>query len=321
MHTPHTQLPPGLVERVAQLLNTNTADVMKHFSIHRPISIRINTLKINRHEFIQRCAAQNIDLEPVNWWQNAFIVRNLTSRELTESNLYKEGLFYIQNLSSMIPALVLDPEKDDAVLDMAAAPGSKTTQLGGIMENSGEIIANDLSRNRIFKLQSNLRSMGITNAKTKNLPAERLWQQYPEYFNRVLLDAPCSMEGTINVALPHTYAHWSPRTIKRLAHRQQWMLRSAISATKPGGIIVYSTCTLSVEENEAVIDWLLNKEKDTVIVEPINIPHLKISPPVMKWKNKAFDSGVSLTVRIMPDELMEGFYIAKLRKTKSNVRL
>lgn len=242
----------------------------------------------------------SFDLEPVPWYKYAFIAKNTSTRELTETQEYKEGKFYIQNLSSMVPAIVLDPQPTDLVLDIAAAPGSKTTQIAQMMGNQGIIIANDISRARNFTLLRALKTFGITNTQVITSPGQNIWERYPEYFDRSLADVPCSMLQSEPIE--------DMRAIKALAIRQQYILRSAISATRVGGTIIYSTCTITRQENEGVIEKILAKEAGNIELESINIPKLDLSPGM-----------IPNTYRINPNELMEGFFVAKLRKIKSNI--
>ncbi len=128
------------------------------------------------------------------------------------------------------------------------------------------------------------------------------------------------MEGRFDTYDPKTYNHWSTKKVSYLSKHQKWILRSAVSATKVGGIIVYSTCTLAPEENEGVIDWILNKEKGVLTVEKTSLPNFDFEAPLLGFKDKNFDPRIKNTVRILPTALMEGFFIAKLRKIKSNIK-
>ncbi|MEO6509049.1 MAG: RsmB/NOP family class I SAM-dependent RNA methyltransferase, partial [Patescibacteria group bacterium] len=196
---------------------------------------------------------------------------------------------------------------------------SKTTQIAAMMSNKGKIIANDPSRERLFKLKQNIETQHLQNTEIISQDGQSLWRLYPEYFDKVLLDAPCSMEGTFSYLVPKSFSYWSAKKIKVLSKQQKWLLRSAVSCTKPGGTIVYSTCTLSPEENEEVISWILEKEKDTVQLEEISINHIGTYPPFTSYKNNRFDPEVHNTLRILPSNKMEGFYVAKLRKIRSNI--
>ena len=147
---------------------------------------------------------------------------------------------------------------------------------------------------------------------------ETLWKKFPEYFDRTLVDVPCTMEGRIQCDDPKTYEDWSTKKIKQLSMLQKYLLRSAISATKPGGVIVYSTCTLEPEENEEVIDWVLKREKGAIEIEKITIPGLELKSGISAW-NKPFDPQITNTARIIPSGQMEGFFIAKIRKLTSTL--
>lgn len=290
------------IKRITSRFSTITSDNISQIFYKKPISIRINTLKTNKNDVQKKLNDLTIPSQEMIWCDNALLLPLSTSKQITEISLYKEGKIYIQSLSSMLPALVLNPQKGDKVLDMAAAPGSKTTQMAAMMENKGEIVANDIDSNRIYRLKSVLANQGVINTTTSRLPGQSLWTKYPEYFDKVLLDAPCSMEGKFDVEDPKTYTHWSLKKVKNLSKLQRWMLRSAVSATKVGGTIVYSTCTLSPEENEEVINWILEKEKDNIILEKIEL------------KNLSLVNGY-----IFPSKTMEGFFVAKLKKIKSNI--
>lgn len=316
-------LPPKFLERLEQLVPLmRKEEVLSAFCTQRPLSIRANTLKISADELEKRLLKMGLSLERVLWNKDAFLLLNDSKKileTLMKTEFYKNGYFYIQSLSSMIPPLILAPQSKEKILDIAAAPGSKTTQMAALMQNTGEIIANDISKSRIYKLKANLKHQQVTNTKVICMPGQILWKKYPEYFDRSLVDAPCSLEGRINCHDPKTYQDWSTKKIKILSQRERFLLRAAISATKPGGLIVYSTCTLAPEENEEVIDWLLQKEKDTLDLEPIDLPGLKTDPAILQWGKHIYNSKIKNTLRILPSATMEGFFIAKIRKLRSNV--
>lgn len=312
-------LPEKFVERLQKLYTPEELEKVFHAMSVRPLpSFRVNTLKTTPDVLIADLKKLGITLEPVSWYSDAFIVTNKTIRELTETEQYKQGLFYIQNLSSMVPALVLDPKADETILDLTAAPGSKTTQIASLMQNQGKIVANDLSRPRLYKLRANLASYGVINTQIANVPGQTFWKQYPEQFDKTLVDVPCTMEGRIRCDDPDTYTDWSPRKIKDLATRQQYLLRSAVAATKVGGTIVYSTCTLSPEENEGVIDWILKKEGDAIRVEPVEISGLAAGHGIAEWA-KPYNSQVQNSLRMFPSDRMEGFFVAKIKKIASTI--
>ncbi|HSA84374.1 MAG TPA: RsmB/NOP family class I SAM-dependent RNA methyltransferase [Patescibacteria group bacterium] len=312
-------LPEKFVERLKRLYTKEDLEQILIAIQTKPLpSFRTNTLKTTTEELKKNLEKKGFICEQVEWYEDAFILTNKSVRELTETDEYKNGEIYIQNLSSMIPTLVLDPKPEEKVLDLCAAPGSKTTQIAALMNNHGEIIANDLSRQRLYKLKTNLETYGVTNARISNLAGQTIWKHYPEYFDKTLVDVPCSMEGRIRLDDPESYKDWKLGKIKALERTQQYLLRSAISATKIGGTIIYSTCTLSPEENEGVIDWILKKCANEIEVEKVEITDLPLQPGITQW-NKTFNAAVSLTFRINPSAQMEGFFVTKIKKVKSTL--
>jgi len=313
-----TILPKDFLDRLRTLVDIPTyKSILKAYASDRKTTFRVNLLKTTTIDIIKELRTNSIPFEQISWYKDAFMT-DAPKESLTDLDIYKSGSIYVQSLASMIPVLVLNPQPNEKILDIAAAPGSKTTQIASIIGNTGEIIANDNSRIRIYKLRANLTLQGIKNTKVLYGAGQIVWKDYPEYFDRTLVDVPCSMEGRFNTTIPQTYTHWTIGKVKELAERQKWLLRSAVSATKPGGIIVYSTCTLSPEENEGVVDWLLKKENGNVIAEIIQ-SELPLVPPVYSWRDKVFSEAIKVTRRIIPTPEMEGFYIAKLRKINHTI--
>lgn len=314
------KIPEKFLEKLDEFLpEDKKQSVLDSFLVRKPSTFRANTLKITAAELEKELHKLGIQVEHVSWYENAFILKNVPQKTLAETDFYKNGFLYVQSLSSMIPPLVLEPKDDDLVLDQTAAPGSKTTQIAMMMHNKGILIANDKSHIRNFRLKANITQQGVTNTQVLNLPGEFIWKKYPEYFDKVLLDAPCSMEGRFFVEDEKTYKDWTPGKVKMLSEMQKWLLRSAVSSTRIGGTIVYSTCTLSPEENEEVVNWILKKEGAALEVEDIHIPNLETSPGLTKYKQKIFDDRLAKTLRIYPTTTMEGFFVAKLKKVASTV--
>ncbi len=313
-------LPPKFLERLPRIIPADQLDAVLHsFTVKPPTTFRVNTLKATREQVREKISALGFQIQEVEWLAGAFILRNRSKAELIETPAYLNGEIYVQSLSSMLPPLVMNPQPGEKICDLTAAPGSKTTQMAARMNNTDEIVANDRSRIRLGKLAANLKMQGVTNVRITRLHAELLWKEFPEYFDKTLVDVPCSLEGRFQTGDPKSFREWSPRKIELLRKMQCWMLRSAVSATKPGGIIVYSTCTLAPEENEQVIDWILEKERDVVELEPVELPLKDLQNGLTRWGEREFSPSVHATTRILPSEMMEGFFIAKLRKKKSNV--
>lgn len=300
---------------------TNIDFVLDSFCASRFVTFRVNTLKISSDAVYEEMSRIGFVLESVSWYPDAFIVRKGSKDMLMETKLYKNGCLYLQSLSSMIPSLVLDIQSGDVVADVCAAPGSKTSQIAALMHSSGQIVANDKSRSRLYKLEAVLKQLGVTNVTITNIPGQAFWKKYPEYFDKVLVDVPCSMEGMFTSYTPESYKDWSMKKIKMLVQMQRFILLSAISATKPGGVVVYSTCTMSPEENEGIINWVLEKGKNAITVEEIGLPIDGVMNGIQGWNKKIYDKRLEKTLRVLPSEIMEGFYVAKLRKVGKTVEL
>jgi len=312
-------LPQVFLDRLTQIIPPYQLAAVRESFTRRPTTFRVNTLKSNRETLLAKLSELGFAVEPVDWYSDAFILRNKSKQELIDTPAYQNGEMYVQGLSSMIPPLVLDPQPGEKICDVAAAPGSKTTQMAALMNNTGEIIANDRSKIRLFKLVANLKLQGVTNVRTSLAEGEALWKRFPQYFDKALVDVPCSLEGRFDVKNPKSYRDWSLRKVKLLSTHQQHILRSAVSATRVGGVIIYSTCTLSPEENEQVIDWLLDKEPGVVEVESIDFSVPGLQAGLTQWERHDFAPEIERTLRVIPSEVMEGFYIAKLIKVRSNV--
>lgn len=319
MDQPWQKLPKEFLEKLELIApEDQLEEIHQALCQERPTTFRANTLKISSKKLTTELQKLGINFEQISWYKNAFILKGQPQSVLQDTYLYQEGYIYVQSLSSMIPSLILSPKPKEKILDLTAAPGSKTTQMAMMMKNDGQIIANDTSRPRLYRLEANAKLQGVTNITITQLPGQILWQKFPEYFDKTLVDAPCSMEGRFCAPNDKTYRDWTPKKVKELAPRQSFLLRSAISATKPGGVIVYSTCTLSPEENEGVIDWILKKEKDNVKLESISITGLRTYPGLKEYKGKKYNPEVTKAIRIYPTQLTEGFFVARLKKIKTN---
>lgn len=225
------------------------------------------------------------------------------------------GHIYIQNPSSMLPAVVLDPKPGDQVLDICAAPGSKTTQMAAMMKNQGILAATDISKKRINGLAFNLRRMGTVNTVVMKCFGEQAGNRYFEHFDKVLLDPPCSALGTIHKS-PEVLSWWTPSRSEKLQRVQIGLLHSALKALRPGGTLVYSTCTITPQENEEVVDYALREFP--VELQSIQTRGLKVRPGLIKYGSRKFSPEMEKAIRIYPsDNHSEGFFIALIRKTDS----
>lgn len=305
-------LPEEFVSRVKTLFGDQSSKILSTFESRKPSTFRTNLLKTTSTDLIAALTNKGFEIEE-SVLPNSFILSNKTQRELTEIDEYKNGLFYIQGLSSMIPPLILEPQELEIVLDACSAPGSKTTQIAGLMNNTGQIIANDMSKIRLYKLAANLKTLGVTNTTTTHFRAQDLWRKFPNTFDRILVDVPCSLEGRFFTAQPKSFAQWSVKKVKTLSEHQKHILRSAVSCAKSGATIIYSTCTLSPEENEGVVDWILSKDP-TISLQKVDIPKVETMAGLSEWQGTHYKNDMTSCVRITPSSLFEGFFLAKFLK-------
>ncbi|CAM9405243.1 unnamed protein product, partial [Ectocarpus fasciculatus] len=278
----------------------------------RPLVIRTNTLKITRKDCMDALSKRGVNLETIDWSKVAVKVIDSTV-PIGATPEYLAGYYMLQAASSLCPVMALAPLPGEKVLDMSAAPGGKTTYIAQLMKNSGSIVANDLKPQRQKATVANLHRMGVKNAIVCCYDGRKISQTF-KGFDRVLLDAPCSGLGVIardqTVKLQRTY-----KDIQRIAHLQKELLCSAVDAVDPksstGGIIVYSTCSTSVEENEQVIQYILQKRHVRLIPTGLDVG----KPGYTRHKERRFHPSLELTRRFYPHvHNMDGFYVAKLQK-------
>lgn len=310
-------LPKEFLDRLARMLPVSECEaIVQTFAQPKPTTFRVNTLRASVESVRAELEGAGFHLEPVSWYPEACILRQGDLPRLQETEAYRTGALYVQSLSSMIPALVLNPQPGDTVLDVTAAPGSKTTQMAALMRNEGRLVANDNNRLRFYKLKANVKLQGASNVELSLRYGESFGRLHPGEFDRVLVDAPCTTEGRFYLPKPTSYRHWKVRKIHEMSHKQKKLLAAGIHALKPGGVLVYSTCTFGPEENEAVVSWALEKFGEAVALEPIHLPSVipNVMPGLSSWNEQSYHSDIRHAVRILPTSLMEGFFLAKIRK-------
>ena len=311
------KLPKGFPEKLELILGQRLfKQVVPRFEKQTPTTFRVNTLKSSVDDVRRKLTFQGFKLKPVDWNPLAFILTEGKLRHLQETETYKSGHIYVQGLSSMVPPLVLKPEPGETILDMTAAPGGKTTQMAAMMEEEGELVGNDNNKIRFFKMKANVEMQGATNVKLTMFFGEGFGKKQPETYDRVLLDAPCSSEGRFLVNKPSTFGYWKEMKVKELSRKQKKLMFSALQTLKVGGQLVYSTCTFSPEENESILQWALLKFGDAIEIEPIDLNFPNISKGLKEWKGKSYDPRVARGLRILPNDTMEGFFVASIRKVK-----
>ncbi len=279
----------------------------------RPLrrSIRVNTLKISVADFLTLVSPYNWQLTPVPWCAEGFWIErdDEASLPLGSTAEHLSGLFYIQEASSMLPvaALFADDNAPERVMDVAAAPGSKTTQIAARMGNRGAILANEFSASRVKVLHANISRCGIHNVALTHFDGRVFGAALPEAFDAILLDAPCSGEGVVRKD-PDALKNWSVESNLEIAATQRELIDSAFHALRPGGTLVYSTCTLNRDENEDVCLWLKAQYPDAVEFLPLH--------GLFASANEAVTPEGFL--HVFPQIYdCEGFFVARLRKTQA----
>ncbi len=279
-------------------------------------SIRVNTLKISVERLKEKLDPE-WKLKQIPWCKEGFWIDHKGKGEQYRRDIgnlieHSLGYFYVQESASMIPPLALDPKPGEIVLDMCASPGSKTTQIAQYMKNDGILISNDYTIERMKPLSINLERCGVLNAII-TLMEGRWFAKSGIEFDRILVDAPCSGTGTIRKSFK-TLKIWNPNMVKRLSSQQKQLAETAFKILKPGGTMVYSTCSLEPIEDEGVISYLLDKF-DNLKLEKIELSGLKKAEPIIGFENLEFNPGVKDCLRIWPqDNDTEGFFVTKIRK-------
>ena len=306
---------PMLAEKLFNLFSPSEAlEFFEANEVARPITIRTNTLKTRRRDLAQALVNKGVNLQPIGNWTKVGLQIFDSQVPIGATPEYLAGHYILQAASSFLPVIALDPQENERILDMAAAPGGKTTYISALMKNTGCIFANDANKNRTKSLIANIHRLGCTNTIVCNYDA----REFPKViggFDRILLDAPCSGTGVIgkdqSVKVSRT-----EKDFIQIPHLQKQLLLSAIDSvdcnSKKGGVIVYSTCSVAVEEDEAVVDYALRKRPNVKLVDT----GLVIGKEgFTNYRGKKFHPSVKLTRRYYPHTYnVDGFFVAKFQK-------
>ncbi|EKE27537.1 MAG: tRNA/rRNA cytosine-C5-methylase [uncultured bacterium (gcode 4)] len=310
-----TNLPLELLERLKKIYTEKDyQDILAWFDAERITSFRINTLLSDKKEVEDYLNENEISFRISDFSEITYIIDKKHEFALKWSRLFYSGKIYVQGIASQIPALVLAPEKWDIILDVTAAPWSKTTQIAAMTKNSCRIVAAEKNQIRFDKLNYNLKLQWVTCTQTVKIDALDLDKNFePWTFDRILLDAPCSAEWRINTSNEKTFWFWTLDNIAKKQELQLSLLEHVIPLLKKWGTIVYSTCTLAPEENEEVVDTILKKHFNISLSE-IDIALPKTIKWITEFGSKKYSKDMNKTIRINPSALSEGFFVAKLIK-------
>ena len=273
-------------------------DILKGYNVNRRTTIRVNTLISTFEEVIQFLDKNNISYSAVSDIQNAIIIND--SYDVTKTKLYENGAIYLQSLLSMLPHLILNPKEDAHILDMCAAPGSKTTQLAALTNNKACITACEFDKIRAERLKFNLNKLGTSRVTVLVKDSRNLDEFFR--FDTIMLDAPCSGSGTV-LLNEESKQVFNQKVIDKCQKRQISLLKKGLSMLNKNGILVYSTCSILKEENEQVLKACLNGNFELIPIdkEQYDLPYLP---------------SLENTITIAPTELYEGFFVAKIKRIK-----
>ena len=283
-----------------------TKEIIEGYQTKRKTTLRINTIKSNIEEIKKELEKEKIEYETIEWSKEALIIKNADEKTIQEMEIYKNGKIYLQSLSSMLPPIILEPKEGTDILDMAAAPGGKTTQIAALTNNKAHITACEKNKIRAERLKYNVDKQGATCVFI--MPKDSRFIDDFFSFDQILLDAPCSGSGTLDYNDANIEKYFTEQLIERSSKTQKTLLSKAIKLLKPGHEMVYSTCSILDCENEDVVSSVI--KNGNIEIVPINFEGME-ELPILPTK-------ISGTLCVKPTELYEGFFVAKIRKKGKN---
>ena len=281
-----------------------TKEIIEGYQTKRKTTLRINTIKSNIEEIKKELEKEKIEYETIKWSKEALIIKNADEKTIQEMEIYKNGKIYLQSLSSMLPPIILEPKEGTDILDMAAAPGGKTTQISAITNNKAHITACEKNKIRAERLKYNVDKQGATCVFI--MPKDSRFIDDFFSFDQILLDAPCSGSGTLDYNDANVEKYFTEQLIERSSKTQKTLLSKAIKLLKPGHEMIYSTCSILDCENEDVVASVI--KNGNIEIVPINFEGME-ELPILPTK-------IPGTLCVKPTELYEGFFVAKIRKNK-----
>jgi NOL1/NOP2/sun family putative RNA methylase len=281
--------------------------------LERCQSLRLNPLVARPAETLAQLGTLGWRGEPYAWARDCYTIGEGLA-VVRDSALVASGAAFIQNAASWLPVLALAPQAGERVLDVCAAPGGKSSHIAAITGNQARLWVNDNSRPRLLRMRANLQRLGVTSEDMTLYDATQLARKMDGMtFDKILVDAPCSGEGLMRLDRDKDFATWSVAHIKRLQQLQKRIITQAWRLLEPGGTLVYSTCTMAPEENEAVVDYLL-RTRDDAVIEPFTVNMPNTVPPVQSWNGKQYHDSLQGCLRLAPSKQVEAFFVCRLVK-------
>ncbi len=295
----------------------NQAGVVGSFAEVKTTTVRVNTLKTTVSRVLEQLTAAGITCQAAtDSIPEALLVPWADRDRLTRLPHVENGHIFIQGLASVLATRVLDPQPGEWVLDLAAAPGGKATHIAQQMQNQGKLSVVEPIRKRMFVLADILKRYGVTIAKTYLIDGRKVGGKTPNRFDRVLLDAPCSGEAMFRTGQPETWRYWSLRKIAEQSRKQLGLIKSAFLSLKPGGVLLYGTCSFAPEENESIVSRLLEQFPGNAELKPIELPIENWQPGLTEFESQRWPAAMSECRRLLPDRNVDAFFLAKILKNE-----
>lgn len=278
-------------------------------------SVRINPLKDRSVEAIRADLEALTEVVAIPWCENAFHILG-DRKAVTESAIHAAGEIYVMNASSLIPGLAMRPKAGEDILDICSSPGGKAAHIAALTGNDARLHVNDGIRIRLKKLQEVIDLLSVKIVDMTEIQGQYLDKFLDADFDRILLDAQCSGEGMADLSRSDALKFWTPDRIEKMSRLQQRMLVAAFKRLRPGGVLVYSTCTIAPEENEAPVDHLVRHNADAVI-EPVGVDVPEGRPGIAKWEGRSYHPDLRHAMRVVPSDFLEAFFVCRIRKQAS----
>ncbi len=302
----------NFIDKFTAMTGISKSDALELLNKQKSSVLILNTLKQDKEKLDS--IAKSPDLKPVENFSDVYEILH-NKKQFTMSTEFAQGYYYIQNLSSLLPVLALNPKSREKVLDLCAAPGGKSFNICRLSANFASLSVNEAEKHRMQDLKQIIKIYELNVENILLGPGQGLFRTIENKFNKILLDAPCSAEGLISEIGIKNPKYWNQKKVKNLRNLQKKLINSAYHLLGSNGTLVYSTCTYSPEENEEVIDWLLKTYKDIEVEEITEFDkRSNFVPALQKWEKKVFNKSIAKCMRVLPDELYEGFFVAKLKK-------
>lgn len=306
------------IQKIQNIFGDKSESLLQHLSKKRNQTFRINTLKSDTEKIISEIEKLSGDRVQKLKLSNAYSLNS--TFQLSRSNFVKDFDIYLQDASSMIPVEILEPETNELILDICAAPGSKTGQIAMNTNNQARIFAIEPVKPRFLKMQLLLEKQGVKLERLILSEGNYLYKKYPDfinYFDKCVVDVPCTNENAIISDDLKSFEHWSAKNAKNISRLQKSILASAFTMLRKGGKLVYSTCTFSVEENEEVINWLLeNFENARIIGINKKLVNLGVDyvNGLTEFNKKEFNANIKNSIRVLPNSNFGGFFLCLIER-------